>query len=280
MEITQIEPKTFKRLMDEVRQFKQIPKKDDSSPFRVHIVNNLQNEIVSYGCILLHKPDEGDTKVLVVKRRDSVDYSSFIRGEYTLASLPLLVFGITKSERERLKEGKWSFDELFKDLYYSPNEESETYKIAKAKFEENLQLVLHLFNVIPVSEISEKNLWIFPKGRQNYNNNMKEDAFECAHREFEEETFGNRLDGCQFLNKIIDERFNALNSKIYKSTYFIAKSKELLQIKKIKGERSLIKDLPITEIGEVAWITLEEAKHKLVPRKVHILEEVSKYINM
>ena len=186
--------------------------------------------ITSYGILLYYKPEpdckKSEYRFLLAQRRDTVEYTDFIRGKYPVNCLEKYITLMSVTERERIC--KYSFDELWDDLWV--NRDAKGYKDgkekAREKFLKNRDTVLELI-ANTISTVTEPG-WGFPKGRKT----PFETEIECAFREFREETkiSINHLN----LESIppIKETFKGSNGKMYSTVYYIASVNEELPIKK------------------------------------------------
>lgn len=226
--------------------------------------------ITSYGILLYFKGiDSSDAprQYLLAQRRDTVEYTDFIRGKYPISCLEKYVSLMSIPERNRLCN--YSFDDLWDDLWV--NREAKGYKESKAKakekFDKNIDKVLEYINA-SVSTVLEPS-WGFPKGRKN----SFETEIECAFREFKEET---RLCINHF-NLVnmppIKETFKGSNGKMYSTVYYIAKTDEKLSIKKrlCDGIRT---DTISEEIADLKWCDINEAESLLHTHRYLLLKEL------
>lgn len=153
--------------------------------------------ITSYGLICI-KIEENTKKYLMVQRKDSLSYTEFIRGKYTLENLDYLLELFSRmTEVERLRIYHYEFDDLWNSLWIDNNMKfNKDYNTSKTKFNTlqngyTLQrlngdcIKINLIFIMNKSNsILYENEWEFPKGRRKIN----ESDISCAFREFEEET--------------------------------------------------------------------------------------------
>jgi ADP-ribose pyrophosphatase YjhB (NUDIX family) len=156
----------------------------------------------------------------MIQRKYTVNYIQLIRGQYNeleIDDLRLLFSRLTKEELTRVRTVQ--FDELWQDLWEKKSSNTDflsEYHISKEKF---LFINNFLKNFInDIESLYEHPEWEFPKGRRNDN----ESDFDCAIREFEEET-GINKNNIHILDKLnpIIEDITGSNNKKYKMTYFI-----------------------------------------------------------
>lgn len=153
--------------------------------------------ITSYGLICVKF--EGNTKkYLMVQRKDSLSYTEFIRGKYTLENIDYLLELFSRmTELERLRICHYQFDDLWNSLWVDNNMKfNKDYNTSKTKFNtiqkgytfrrlngDYIKISL-IFIISKSISILYENEWEFPKGRRKIN----ESDICCAFREFEEET--------------------------------------------------------------------------------------------
>ena len=143
------------------------------------------------------------------------------------------------------------FDDIWGDLWLNHNSKifKNEYNNAKCNYEKNYNLIKKLIkeseNVYKYTECG------FPKGRKN----LYEKDFECAEREFIEET-GYTKNDYEYLSncKPIIEEFLGSNGIYYKHIYYIVKIKRSSQIPIINMNN-------IHQAGEVkniGWFSFNE----------------------
>lgn len=171
---------------------------------------------------------------LMVQRKDSLCYVEFIRGKYNLSDkryIMLLISSMTDEERERIVEN--DFDYLWKSLWQTNelrsflreyNESHEKfYMLKNGIYLQDTNNMLYLFNfkyiIKHTASLLYEQEWGFPKGRRNLN----ETDYECAMREFYEETGikkSNLISIPSF--KPVEEIFSGSNNVRYKHIYYIS----------------------------------------------------------
>jgi len=234
-------------------------------------LKNYKKELItSYGILLFHIDSDCRILYLLAQRRDSVEYSDYLRGIYSYSNMKNYFKLMTIEERFRLSNN--TFDDLWDDLWIKHDHDYyKNYKPkAKEKFFLNYEYMLtYLKNT--TSTIQEP-LWGFPKGKKNIN----ESEIKCAFREFKEES-SLSIDYLNLLNlNPSQEIFKGSNGKMYSTIYYIAQTENKLPFNKIKlnGLRS---ETISEEISNLKWCTLEEAI-EILPnwRKKLIFETDSK----
>lgn len=223
-----------------------------------------KNPITSYGIILFYIDSSQKLWYLLAQRRDTIEYSDFIRGRYAVPDLELYFKLMTEDERNRLRN--YSFEELWDDLWI--NHHNKFYRDIKPKarnrFDAQKSHMAKLLNTT-TSIISEPS-WGFPKGKRNY----KENEIECAIREFKEES---KL-SIDYINLLSlppsVEVFKGSNGKMYSTVYYIAQVNQMIPIKKI-ATTGIRKETISEEISNLRWCTIEQALPLLRPWRQKLL---------
>lgn len=218
-------------------------------------------------------------KYLMICRKDSLGYVDFIRGKYSTLDLDYLqniIDEMTIDEKYNILNK--DFDDLWYSLWSSCTglQHRGEQKISKDKFELLKSGIIVCDKIITLKEMVEKSStkwktpeWGFPKGKRNY----RESEYDCALREFQEET-GISSSNVNMINNIsgIDEIFTASNYKSYKHRYFVGfinnKDLELSNYQK-------------SEVSKVEWKTFEECIACIRPynlEKKDILTKLNKVL--
>jgi 8-oxo-dGTP pyrophosphatase MutT (NUDIX family) len=195
-----------------------------------HLYNNCKVPITSYGVIAFRYNKDKIPEYLMIRRKDTLGYIDFLRGKYFIQNKEYLVNmfkQMTIQEKENLKNN--DFDTLWKNLWKGSiqtkykNEEL----ISKDKFNMLVTGVVikndfyTLNSLIDTSNLYEtwsEPEWGFPKGRRNY----QENDYDCALREFTEETGYNSSILKNIQNILpLEEIFIGSNYKSYKHKYFL-----------------------------------------------------------
>jgi len=198
----------------------------------------------------------------MIQRKDSLCYIDFIRGKYDIKKnnyLQTLVDKCSVAEKENLVTK--DFKELWCDLWLLSCDfsENEDYLKSYNKFnslKEGCMIrdkLITIDSLVQNSETSyEMSEWEFPKGRRNLN----ETDFDCANREFKEETsyedddYDIIINVCPFLEEFVGE-----NKVKYRYIYYIGQLKNFDKIPIIDSERKE----QITEIKSVKWFTKKQS---------------------
>ncbi len=164
-------------------------------------------------------------KFLLICRKHTLGYLEFIRGHYKLNNYDNIAFlfrQMTKEEQQQIND--FEFDYLWKKLWNNKNTVYDCeYKASLEKFNKlknnktSLSLSFYTNKINPDYETPE---WGFPKGRRN---KTHETNFECAVREFTEETgiSKDRLDIPDEKYTFVEE-FYGTNGIKYRHVYYLA----------------------------------------------------------
>lgn len=237
-----------------------------------HVFRSCQDPIVSCGVVLVRGgaqlPIELDkAQVLMIRRKDSMSYTEFLRGKYSLddkAYLYTLLENMTQGEQQSIRTQP--FDALWVKLWGNGVEHHyNEYPIAKERFESlNIETLLDE-HPSPYHEPE----WGFPKGRRI----RCETDVDCALREFGEETNIPREAYILLNNAVLSETFRGTNGVMYKHIYFLAlvhdPSKIQLDQKFTAMQRR--------EISAIAWKTMDECEKLTRP---HYIGRASMLVNL
>lgn len=200
-------------------------------------------------------------KVLMIRRKNSLNYIEFIRGKYNVLDKKQLynLFKLmTKDENIKIRNS--SFDILWEDLWKETAKSKmyhKEYNLSKLKFEElKVNNFYNLLNDDNLSNYTEPE-WGFPKGRRNF----LEKNLNCAIREFQEET-NISLNNLHLLERLncIDEEYIGTNLINYKHVYYMASSESELEV-----NININNNNQTYEIGDISWFTIPEAIEKMRP---------------
>jgi ADP-ribose pyrophosphatase YjhB (NUDIX family) len=206
-------------------------------------------------------------KFLMIRRKFTLGYSEFIRGRYDIENVDGIIFLFKQMTPDEIKniETK-SFDVLWNNLWpdcKSPYQMIE-YNDSKQKFN---NMKTYSENILPISFYTShvKSNWSdpewgFPKGRRNY----LENDYECAIREFHEET-GLTTEDYTIINTIpYIENFIGTNGLNYRHVYYLAlnKNDKKLLIDVNNNEQS-------SEIGDISWMNYTDATNIIRPYHIN-----------
>lgn len=222
---------------------------------RGHVFRDCKDPILSCGILLVRsrlQPSssilpirEDDLELLMVRRRDSMAYTEFLRGKYDPEDVPYvtrLFEHMTVRERERVTSTP--FDDLWTRLWGSQDRKGNDYKISKEKF-----ALLDLPGLLANSTTSyEEPEWGFPKGRRV----RCETDQACAEREFWEETNIEKDRYVILQNITFQEQFLGTNGTPYAHRYMVAILQNPVDIQR------KFTNLQAREISAVAWKSISE----------------------
>lgn len=230
--------------------------------------------ITSYGIILYYK-EKNTISYLLCQRRDSIEYSIVIRGQYYQQQLPLFIRLMTKTEQQRILH--FDFEDLWNDLFVNQNSNffEKLYEQAKEKYMKNYDFILDCIQKYPSDQY--ENQWGFSKGRLNTNEN----EIECALREFQEETNIQINFRHLILSKPFIETYSGSNHKIYRTKYFLAcaDKKYPITINKIQNKHPIRTYTVSPEMEKCSWMPFDEAKYKLPDWRIHLLQKIDHYLH-
>ena len=201
----------------------------------------------------------------MIRRKDTLGFIDFMRGKYSLQNkeyIKNMIYQMTNEERNMLKN--LSFDELWVKLWgkgsismqYKNEEISSKEKFHQLKsgvyvqnYNYNLNSIIDECNSIICWDEPE---WGFPKGRRNY----QEKDYECAIREFCEET-GYIKKSLYNVKNIypFEEIFTGSNYKSYKHKYYLAYMRTTDTHQTHKYQKS--------EVGKMEWYDFEDCLSKI-----------------
>ena len=225
-----------------------------------HLFHQCKNPITSIGIILFRKGKTGEHEFLMIRRKNTLGYIDFMRGKYSIFNklyLMNMLKQMTTHEKECLKQN--DFDIAWRDVWGKEKITSQ-YKseenLSKDKFNALVAGVYsktEFYNLSSLVEESEQfGTWVdpewgFPKGRRNY----QEKDYECALREFAEET-GYDYSNLVNVHNILpfEEIFTGSNYKSYKHKYYLMY---------MKYENSIpLGEYELTEVSKMDWKTYGE----------------------
>ena len=197
---------------------------------------------------------------LMICRKDTLGYIDFMRGKYSVYNKEYIMNMIKQmTEEEKKIILLKDFDLAWKHIW-GDNSISNQYKseeiISKEKFnllKEGIFNKIDFYNLDSLIDESYKyNIWTepewgFPKGRRNF----QEKDYECAFREFTEETGYNY----KYLKNIknllpFEEIFTGSNYKSYKHKYYLTF---------MDYNHSLnVNKFDTIEVSKIEWKTYEE----------------------
>ena len=241
-----------------------------------HLYKDCRSPITSCGNIII-RFDESEPKILMIQRKDSLCYTDLIRGKYDIRNNKYIQTLINKcSNEEKEKLLNLEFKILWKNLWLLEDNFTSTddYVRLSNKFYDLKNNIQYFIENSKTNYISSE--WEFPKGRRNKNENN----FNCAKREFQEETNYNPID-YEIINNIypFTESFVGENNIRYKYIYYIGILKNFEKIPVIDSNNKQ----QIGEIKNIQWLTIDEC-FKII-RDYHksrrnLIQQIQKFINI
>ena len=237
---------------------------------RGHIFKSCTDPVISCGIILIDKPNlpinPTQLKILMVRRKDSMAYTEFLRGKYELSCMSYiqtLLSNMTHQEHSRL--ATTTFEELW-TLHWGAGRDhhSREFEVSKERFEQ-LDIPELTASVQGYAEPE----WGFPKGRRAH----RETDIDCALREFSEETNIPRESFVICRNLLLSETFNGTNEIPYRHNYFIALLREPESIDLHQVMTSMQK----REVSAIEWKTVQECRSLTRPHYIQRTEMLNSF---
>jgi len=204
--------------------------------------------------------------MLMVRRKDSMAYTEFLRGKYendNLDYIKTLLSNMTKSEHELIKTH--TFDELWTHHWGAGRDHhSKEFEMSKEKF--NKLIPEELLDGMQGYGESE---WGFPKGRRA----PRENDMECALREFSEETNIPREAFAICRNLLLSEKFIGTNGIPYRHDYFIA----LLRNPDLIDIEQAMTSMQKREVSAIEWKTISECRSLTRPHYIQRSELLNSF---
>ena len=226
-----------------------------------HVFNLCKLPITSIG-IIAFRMVQNHPQYLMIRRKDTLGHIDFMRGKYSVYNkhyILNMLNQMTCYEKERIKKG--DFDELWNSVWSNESELLPLYQseenVSRNKFYsliEGITINNESFNLYDLIEESSKGHnwtepeWGFPKGRRN----AREKDFDCAMREFQEET-GFHKDQLHNIQNVLpfEEIFTGSNYKSYKHKYYVMYMKCDDTQSSVEYQKS--------EVSKMEWKTYEQA---------------------
>ena len=232
-----------------------------------HLFYNCKRPITSFGVICYRINSYGHIEYLMVQRKDSLGYVDFLRGKYNQNNsfnLSNIIKEMTSEEIENIKDK--SYSELWNKLWNKKNEKYDKRNEDKFNFVKETKHDIIVSNNTGWKEPE----WGFPKGRRNF----KEKEYECAFREFEEESGYDKSKLVVLKNVFpFEEIFTGSNLKSYKHRYFIC----YMDYKHTINTKNFQK----SEIGNMKWFKIYDAIKHIRPynkEKIDLIKRVDNLI--
>lgn len=245
---------------------------------RGHTFRECREPILSCGILLLRNlrsPNlpsclpipAGHVEVLMVRRKDSMSYTDFVRGKFDpedTVYVRTLLDHMTQAETMRLRTE--SFETMWARLWNNSDRHDHELKAAKDKFEAVKPIIEA---VMPIYTEPE---WGFPKGRR-----LKCESDQgCAEREFFEETNIPRSAYTVVSGLQLEETFHGTNKVLYRHKYFLAVLTAPTEID-IHQRFTIMQKREISAIG---WKTLSDCMGLTRPQYTQRLQILSDLSNL
>ena len=246
-----------------------------------HQFHQCKCPITSYGMIVYRKHPTLGNQYLMIRRKHSFGYIDFIRGKYVLHNLhqvQQLVDEMSIGEKNNIITKQ--FGELCTDMWGNSSWGTEDGN-ARRKFDTlNLRGVDcdGTGNRIFLKDISNRSCtnwveteWEFPKGRKN----NREREFDCAIREFKEET-GYLFKNIYVMRNVspFEETFIGSNHKSYKHKYYLARICEI--------DNNEQPNFQTSEVSKIDWKTAFQCMGDIRPyciEKQNMIKSIDFLIN-
>ena len=229
-----------------------------------HLFRMCKDPVLSCGILLLDKPKlpvtPDKTNILMIRRKDSISFTEFIRGKYSIQDkeyIHTLIKNMTIKEQALIATEP--FEVLWK-MVFGDDRVTPDFLAYRERFNQLDRLSLMKEYL---SEYTEPE-WGFPKGRR-----MRGETDQaCAIREFTEETNIPRESYIVLNNIVLEETFTGLNNIRYKHIYFVAltKTPEMINLKQ------KFTTMQRREISGIAWKSFADIETSIRP---HYTERLS-----
>lgn len=211
-----------------------------------HVLNQCKMPITSNGVIVFRiDPKTKKREYLMIRRKDTLGYMDFMRGKFPIYQknyIMNMLMQMTVDEKNkirlRIKDG--SMKEKIQILVNGVISHSDKYDLSTLLDESDN------YGIWTEPE------WGFPKGRRN----SQEKDYECALREFSEET-GYAISILKNIRNIVpfDEIFIGSNYKSYRHKYYVM----YMSYPDSLGMKSFQK----SEVSSMEWKSLDECMNSI-----------------
>jgi len=224
-----------------------------------HLYHQCKLPIASFG-IIAFRIHENKLEYLMIRRKDTLGYIDFMRGKYSVFNKEYIINMLkqmTIEEKSLLASN--DFDLLWKRIWGNltiSNQYKSEEAVSREKYNSLIQGIMFKNEFFTLQDLIlesnqyqlwEEAEWGFPKGRRNY----QESDFDCAMREFAEETGYNSKNIRNVKNILpFEEIFTGSNYKSYKHKYYLTYMDHKYTTEMSKFEP--------TEVSKMEWKTYEE----------------------
>lgn len=248
-----------------------------------HLFHQCKIPITSIG-IIAFRINKNKKEYLLIRRKNTLGYVDFMRGKYSVHDKDYILNmmkQMTNEEKNKLKSNE--FDEIWNELWghqFVTNQYKSEEIISKDKFnslKNGILIKTEFYNLASLLDESMKYYswneteWGFPKGRRNY----QEKDFNCAIREFSEET-GYNMKFFRNIQNILpyEEIFTGSNYKSYKHKYYIM----YMNYENTDNMENYQRD----EVSKMEWKTYQQCIECIRPynlEKIRVLTNVNNMLN-
>lgn len=247
--------------LDEILSSNSIP--DDDKSFK----NNIKSMDI-----------KKNLKFLMICRKHSYSFIELFRGLYDINNLDYIIelFNrLSLKEYIFINKNRYDARKLFnrgwKMIWNNKSNEDSLkneYDIAVNKFDQLIELYPTFIDKVKIKYKHPE--WEFPKGKRN----IRETDFQCANREFIEET-NFKSEDYEILKILpISENFVGNNNVNYKYNYYLAQSLN-------NDEPQISNSNQKIEISMIKWCNIDEIIHKLRPydkERIKIIKKIYNFI--
>jgi len=235
-----------------------------------HTYSNCKIPITSFGVIAFRITPEKKREYLLIQRKDSLGFVDFMQGKYSIYNkcyLMNMLKQMTIEEKGRLQT--YQFEDLWYSIWGSQAPKTQyriEESISRDKFNQLKAGVLFnndYYNLDTLIQESDQwgrwvdAEWGFPKGRRNY----QEKDYECAVREFTEETGYSSRKITNILNiSPFDEIFTGSNYKSYKHRYYLMYMDYC--------DSDILANYQKSEVSNMEWMTIDVTATKIRPYNI------------
>lgn len=234
-----------------------------------HLYSQCKIPITSIG-VIAFRYINNEYQYLLIRRKETLCFMDFMRGKYSIKNKEYILKmfkQMTVQEKELLLHG--DFEKIWKNIWNDEttlHQYKNEYNNAKDKYEGLVKGIdydhTHYSLASLIDEVSNdiqynEPEWGFPKGRRN----LYEKDYECAIREFSEETGynTNHLHNIQNIMPLY-EFITGSNYKSYKHKYFVMfmNNKDTVHLDRFQQ----------SEVSKIEWMNIETALKTIRPYNV------------
>ena len=249
-----------------------------------HLYHHCKLPITSNGVVAFRKGENNNLEYLLIRRKDTLGHIDFMRGKYSVTNRQYIINMLnqmTIDEKSRLCtddfETLWNtvWGENTLSAQYKNEEYSSSEKFALLRsgivINNDKYTLNELIQQSNQCEQWDEPEWGFPKGRRNH----QESDYDCATREFYEETGYSHKILHNIQNLIpYEEIFTGSNYKSYKHKYYIMFMNYKDSLVQYPFEES--------EVSKLEWKTYDECVKSIRPynrEKIQMLTKIHKTLS-